>query len=244
MEIREGIKVQTIGGLLYAISHPGGRDHNEDDFLAMSLEDAWLLAVADGLGGHRAGEIASHCAIRTLQVFFSQRCMEGDIQKCLRAAHRQAHEEINSRSIGEWAGMGTTLVTVYVTDRRAIIAHTGDSRAYIIREGVTFRTLDHSVVQGLINEGILTEEEARAHPMRNLLTAALGIDFRVDVDTIPLKRGDMVLLASDGFFECISDDRMVQVLRSGTFPENGEVLLQEALVATTDNATLVLYRVP
>ncbi|MDD1675651.1 MAG: protein phosphatase 2C domain-containing protein [Methanomicrobiales archaeon] len=243
MEEEKGIRRQKIDNHLYAVSHPGGRDQNEDDFLAMVADGGWIIAVADGLGGHRAGEIASRCAIRTLTGTFSHDTGTG-IDTRLRDAFRDAHEVIRNHARGEWLGMGTTLVAVHIGGSVATIANTGDSRAYVIRNGVMYRTRDHSVVRDLIDSGVITDEEARGHPMRNLLTAALGIDVRIDVDTITLEEGDIILLATDGFYDFISEEQMVQMLRHIPFPDNVEALLREVLPVTTDNVTLVLFQFP
>ncbi|MDD1677600.1 MAG: protein phosphatase 2C domain-containing protein [Methanomicrobiales archaeon] len=243
MSERSEIRRGCVEDRIYAVSHPGGRERNEDDFLVTSWDQGWILAVADGLGGHRAGEVASRCAIRSLAVSLPWDYSHPK-EEMLRQVFAYAHEEIRSRGQGEWAGMGTTLVAACLTGRTAIVAHTGDSRAYVIRDKVIYRTRDHSVVQGLVDGGVLTEEEARQHPLKNMLTAALGIDFQVDVESVTLRGGDFVLLSSDGFHEFITKDRLVYVLRNQPFPESGEILLQEVLDKTTDNVTLVLYRVP
>ncbi len=243
MSDREEIRTQRMEDRVYAVSHPGGRDHNEDDFLATRWDHGWILAVADGLGGHRAGEVASHCAIRSLVSSLSM-FEKKPSEDLLRGMFQRAHDAIRERAKGSWAGMGTTLVAACITGREAIIAHTGDSRAYVIRDRILFRTQDHSVVQDLIDGGILTEEEARHHPMRNMLTAALGIDFSVRAETIGLVSGDLVLCASDGFYEYVSEADLVHALRTVPFSECGEVLLAQALEHTTDNVTFVLYRAP
>jgi Serine/threonine protein phosphatase len=221
---------------------PGGRDHNEDDFLATRYDHGWILAVADGLGGHRAGEVASACAIQSL--IANLPLLEGDrTEDLFRHLFQEVHEAIRSRAQGDRAGMGTTLVTACITDSSAIVAHTGDSRAYLIRDRILFRTRDHSVVQDLIESGILTEEEACHHPMKNMLTAALGLDFTVDLDTVPLQDGDMLLCASDGFYEYVPEKDLVHTLRTVPFPACGDLLLEKALEETTDNVTFVIYRV-
>jgi serine/threonine protein phosphatase PrpC len=243
MSEREEIRRQCMEDRVYAVSHPGGRERNEDDFLATRWDHGWFLAVADGLGGHRAGEIASRCAIQSLTASIRQ--WEGNPSAdTLRLMFGDAHDTIRSRAEGAWAGMGTTLVVACITGLTAIVAHTGDSRAYVIRDRVVFHTRDHSVVQDLINGGILTEDEGRRHPMKNMLTAALGINFEVEVETVALLPGDVVLLSSDGFYDFIAENRMVATLHNTPFPECGDTLLQEALEETTDNVTFVIYRVP
>jgi serine/threonine protein phosphatase PrpC len=164
MSETDEIRRLGIDQRVYAVSHPGGRERNEDSYLAKKWNSGWIFAVADGLGGHRAGEIASRCAIQSLLTSFSHQ--EGFPTKgLLRRAFEEAHENIRSRAKGNWEGMGTTLVTACVTDMTAIFANTGDSRAYVIRDKVIYRTRDHSVVQDLVAGGALTEEQARLHPM-------------------------------------------------------------------------------
>ncbi len=243
MSEQDEIRIQTIEGRVFAASHPGGRDHNEDDFLATRWDGGWLLAVADGLGGHRAGEIASRCAIQSL--VNSLPLLEQDpTEEVLRGIFHHAHDTIRSRAQGIWEGMGTTLVAACISGRSAIIAHTGDSRAYVIRDRILFRTHDHSVVQDLIDGGILSEETSRRHPMKHMLTAALGIDFSVSAETVGLLSGDLVLCASDGFYDCIPEKTLLYVLHTVQFPDCGKVLLEEALAETTDNVTFVLYQAP
>ncbi|MDD1673885.1 MAG: protein phosphatase 2C domain-containing protein [Methanomicrobiales archaeon] len=243
MERVPEVRTRYIDGLVYATSHSGGRSQNEDDFLVMPWDGGWVLAVADGLGGHRAGDVASRCAIKTLAD-----CLQGQTDRdpvaLLREIYGLIHKSIKRYAQGERAGMGTTLVTVCVQGHFATIASTGDSRAYIVRDRVTYRTRDHSVVQGFVENGVLTENEARRHPMRNLLTAALGIDLIVEVETLSLISGDTILLASDGFYEFISEEQMVSFLHSKNLSESGEGLFQKVLQETTDNVTLILYRVP
>ncbi len=243
MSEREEIRRQYIQDRIFAVSHPGGRPHNEDDFLATQWDQGWLLAVADGLGGHRAGEVASQCAIQSLVDSFSR--LEGEpSESSFRILFHAVHDAIRSRAVGAWAGMGTTLVTAYISGSSAIIAHTGDSRAYVIRDRILFRTRDHSVVQDLLDSGILTEEEAFRHPMKNMLTAALGIDFSVNTEKVSLMSGDIILCASDGFYDVIPEKTLVHTLRTVPLPDSGEDLLQEALKESTDNVTFIVYRVP
>jgi serine/threonine protein phosphatase PrpC len=245
MDMSEGeeIRRQKIEDQVYAVSHPGGREHNEDHFLATRWDHGWILAVADGLGGHRAGEVASRCAIESLVASLSR--MEGQPTEALfRRWFQEAHEAIRLKAEGPWTGMGTTLVAAGIAGSAALFAHTGDSRAYVIRDRILFHTRDHSVVQDLIDGGILTEEEAHRHPMKNMLTAALGIDFSVTVEKFFLASGDTVLCASDGFYDFISEKQLVDTLHTVPFPDCGEVLLHQALEETTDNVTFVIYRVP
>jgi len=235
-------------GNAYGISHTGARDNNEDNFLVMKLPDAYLLAVADGLGGHNAGEIASQIAVDTLKDVFEQEYQEGmddeEVKNLLEKAYRLAHEKISENAVGEREGMGTTLVTAFVRGGKAIIANTGDSRAYLIRDGKTIaRTRDDSLVQELIDKAEITPEEARRHPMRNIITKALGIDFGVDLYEWGLRKGDVLLLSSDGLHDYLDEERIVDITSSGRTPEEiAKKMIEEALPITKDNVTVVVWR--
>ena len=235
-------------GNAYGISHTGARDNNEDNLLVIELPDAHLLAVADGLGGHNAGEVASQMAVDTLREVFEREYGEGmdneEVKKLLEKAYRLAHERISESAVGEREGMGTTLVTAFVRNGKAIIANTGDSRAYLIRDGtIVARTKDHSLVQELIDKGEITPEEARRHPMRNIITKALGIDFGVDFYEWELEKGDILLLSSDGLHDYVDEDRIVEIALSSKSTEDmGRTLVEEALPVTKDNVTVVVWR--
>ncbi|WP_367884235.1 PP2C family serine/threonine-protein phosphatase [Thermococcus sp. JCM 11816] len=180
----------------FGMSHVGARDNNEDNFLVLKLPDAYILAVADGLGGHNAGEVASKIAVDTLREVFVGSYKAGgkrddNVKKLLESAYVLAHEKIKEQATGPREGMGTTLVTAFVRNGRTIIANSGDSRAYHIRGGdkIIARTKDHSFVQELLDKGEITEEEAKRHPMRNIITKALGIDFGIDIYEWSIKGG-------------------------------------------------------
>ncbi|WP_297522868.1 protein phosphatase 2C domain-containing protein [Thermococcus sp.] len=233
---------------LCGISHVGARENNEDSFLVLKLADAYLLAVADGLGGHNAGEVASGMAVKTLGEVFLEEYGAGLqvylVRLLLKKAHELAHSGIKEAARGEREGMGTTLVSAFVRGGRAIIANTGDSRAYLIRNGkVVARTRDHSLVQELLDKGEITAEGARRHPMRNIITKALGINFGVDLYEWELKQGDVLLLSSDGLHDYIDERRIADIASSGRTPEEiARKLVEEALPVTRDNVTVVVWR--
>jgi len=214
----------------------------------MELSDAHLLAVVDGLGGHNAGEVASQMAVDALKEVFEQEYQEGmgegEVKELLEKAYRLAHKRISENAVGEREGMGTTLVTAFVRDGKAIITNTGDSRAYLIRDGkVVARTKDHSLVQELIDNGEITPEEARRHPMRNIITKALGVDFGVDFYEWELKKGDVLLLSSDGLHDYVDEGRIAEIASQGKDAEEiVRGLIEEALLVTRDNVTVVVLR--
>ena len=215
-----------------------GRPENEDSLL-VAPEDG-LCAVADGMGGHRAGEVASATAIDALKAAY----LEGQrIDQAVGAANAavfaRAAQDASLR------GMGTTLTALALHDSTAELGHVGDSRAYLMRDGqVTQVTEDHSLVEQLVREGRLTPEEAQNHPQRAIITRALGVDADVQVDTyrIDLKPGDRLLICSDGLTNMLSDDTIAQTLRRHVDPQQAaDTLVDMANQAGgDDNITVVL----
>ncbi len=247
-ETIEEKSVEIKAGKAFGISHVGARDNNEDNLLVIKLPDAHLLAVADGLGGHSAGEVASQMAVDTLREIFEQEYREGmgdeDVKKLLERTHKKAHGRIKENATGEREGMGTTLVSAFVRNGKVIVANTGDSRAYLIRNGkIAARTKDHSLVQELLDKGEITAEEARRHPMRNIITKALGIAPDVDFYEWGLEKGDTLLLSSDGLHDYIDEGRIAEIVSQGKSAEEiAKGLIDEALPMTKDNVTVVVLK--
>ena len=204
------------------------RRFNEDAF-AIDLE-LGLLALADGMGGHAAGEVASGIAIESIREFISRTSRKGEIPSPhlldeglshsavrLLAAVQLANDRIfkSIESHEEQRGMGTTLVAVLSQEDTACIAHVGDSRAYHYRAGkLTQVTSDHSWVNEQIHLGLLSREEALRHPFRNVITRALGSRERVlpDLSEVNLEPGDRLLLCSDGLTTMLNDTEIRAVL--------------------------------
>ncbi len=216
-----------------------GRPENEDDFLV--LPEHGLYAVADGMGGHRAGEVASATAIETLKAaFLGGQRLDQAVAAANAAVFSKGADDPSMR------GMGTTLTAVALEgDRTALLGHVGDSRAYLMRDGaVTQVTDDHSLVEQLVREGRLTPEEAQTHPQRAIITRALGVDADVEVDTyrIDLKPGDRILICSDGLTNMLSNDTIASALRRHTDPQQAaDTLVDMANQAGgDDNITVVL----
>jgi protein phosphatase len=218
------------------------RRENEDS----AFVRAPLFVVADGMGGAQAGEVASKMAVEAFEQDFSE---SGSPEEQLVGRAREANRQIYERSRTEHGreGMGTTLTAAYVDDARLAIAHVGDSRAYLFRDGkLTRLTQDHSLVDELLRQGKLTEEQAAEHPQRSIITRALGPEPDVEVDTFsyPVHGGDVLLLCSDGLTSMISEQRVTQILAaSQTLDEAGDRLIDEANEAGgRDNITVVLFR--
>jgi PPM family protein phosphatase len=217
---------------------------NEDSLLVRPP----LFVVADGMGGHQAGEVASGMAVQTLSGGLpdGEDAAELRLAELVHAANREIHE--HSRTEAEHAGMGTTITAAYVDVDDVAIAHVGDSRAYRWRDGELERlTDDHSLVEELIRQGKLTAEEAEEHPQRSIVTRALGPESDVEVDTrsIPARDGDVFLLCSDGLTGMIGEPGLARVLRAGGSLEDQVRGLVAAAneAGGRDNITVVLFRV-
>jgi serine/threonine protein phosphatase PrpC len=205
------------------------RGNNEDAFLVD--DDRALFAVADGMGGHRGGEVASHTAIEALRAAVANGTP-------LHAAITRANLAVLARAAGddELTGMGTTLTAVIaVGGRQLLIGHVGDSRAYVLHDGELRRaTDDHSLVEELVREGRLTPEQAEAHPQRAIVTRALGVDDDVDVDlyTLEVDAGDRVVLCSDGLTTMVRERDIERLARTEPDPQN----LADAFVRAANDA--------
>jgi PPM family protein phosphatase len=219
------------------------RRQNEDAFVC----EPPLFAVADGMGGAQAGELASRLAAAALEESASAIRGEEEVARVVRTANARIFEQ--SVRDPAAAGMGTTATVALVDESSgtATLAHVGDSRAYRYRDGTLEQlTTDHSLVGELVRSGRLTEEEAAVHPHRSVITRALGTEADVDVDTrtIDLLPGDLVLICSDGLSAMVRDDEIVRLLEA----TNGDPHdAAEALVAAAneaggeDNVTVVLF---
>jgi PPM family protein phosphatase len=216
------------------------RRGNEDAAYAR----APLFVVADGMGGAQAGEVASQIAVET----FAQGLPDsGPAEERLVSRIREANERIHalSQSDRDRAGMGTTMTAAYLDDAHFAIAHVGDSRAYLYRDGELQRlTKDHTLVQALIDEGKLTEEEAEQHPQRSVITRALGPEATVKIDTFsyPARAGDILLLCSDGLTSMISEAQIAATLAAASnLTDAADKLIRKANEAGgRDNITVVL----
>lgn len=238
----------NINGIIAGVSCTGKRNNNEDAFLVKEAGDGYLVAIADGIGGHRAGEVASAMAISTLSEGFSGRYNTGmsmdEIGVLLSGLFKKAHDAIEDAAEDDREGMGTTMVAAFIRGKAVVIANTGDSRAYHIRGPVLFRTKDHSVVQSLVDTQQISEEEARHHPLRAMITNSLGSSFLVDIYHRALCPGDVLLLSSDGFHDYVSEEVIVTADKTSPVPEIVSKFVDEALRTSRDNVTVIVYRAP
>ncbi len=228
----------------YAATDTGReRRTNEDSYLARLP----VFAVADGMGGAQAGEVASRTAVELFSADLDDDLPSAEQRLARRV--REANERIHalSRADAQRAGMGTTLTAVHVGGDEIAVAHVGDSRAYRLRGGVlVMLTEDHSLVAELVRQGKLTEREAEEHPQRSIITRALGPEPEVDVDTLTHRGqdGDVYLLCSDGLTSMLAPSRLHEILTgAGSLEQAARDLIAAANAAGgRDNITVVLFR--
>lgn len=230
-------------GILSAFRTDVGKVRANNQDAPIVSEKLRLYGVADGMGGHKGGEVASTSArddlLRELEGKTpSVAALSGAIEEVNRQIyHQQEHDDALT-------GMGTTLSVLWMSDNFVYIGHVGDSRVYLLRDGEFKQmTLDHSLVEQLVREGVLTEEEAQNHPMRNIITRAIGTDESAEVDVVVEERrkGDLWLACSDGLHGLVDDRQMRDALRQYAPEKAADVLLKAALDAGgRDNVTLVI----
>lgn len=236
------------------------RSHNEDSF-AIDPEHH-LYVIADGMGGHSYGEVASRIAVAAI-VEFVQKSADEDATlpfeldpglsrhtNVLRAAIRLGHERVLRaiRQDSALHGMGTTVVGMLIEGGKAAICHVGDSRAYRFREGrLDLLTQDHTWVNEQVVAGLLSEQDARVHPLKNVVTRALGGDseLQVDVRELSVEPGDLYLLCSDGLTTMLSDEEILERLKQGaSLDETCRRLIEDANArGGLDNVSVVLLEV-
>jgi PPM family protein phosphatase len=234
------------------------RGHNEDNYLVN--EELNLFVVADGMGGHAGGEYASAIAVNTVEEIVTSLEVEGvevtdatdpvevtrtKLSHSIRLAGRRIFEK--AREQPEYHGMGTTAVVVLIEGSNAYIAHVGDSRVYMLREGkIEQVTEDHSLIAEKIRHGLLSPEEAKNHRMRNVITRSLGYqeDVEVDLQVRAIRRGDQFLLCSDGLSGNVSQEEMGEVMSRLSPQEAARHLISLSCErGGEDNITTVIARV-
>ena len=229
------------------------RQENQDDYRAGELPGGavWAL-VCDGMGGAKGGREASQGACNVIENFFQEQyaqCGAGQEEPFLKKALLYANRFVFQKAAHEeaLAGMGTTAVCALVRSGNVYLCHAGDSRAYLIRDGkLTQLTHDHSYVQELVDFGTITEEEAEHHPQKNIITKALGVDYRLEPEftAAKLKREDRLLLCTDGLTNMVPAEEMEELLAQGTFYDLPDRLIEAANAhGGSDNITALLLAV-
>src|SRR4029079_7865357 len=228
------------------------RRGNEDNLHADANEHRGLFIVADGMGGHAAGEIASQMAVDVLSSELKDvndlrsREAENKLAEALKLANRTVYQRTTKEL--EKSGMGSTASALLLSDTHYLIGHVGDSRIYLVRDGnMRQLTKDHSLVQEQVDAGLITPEQARRHPQSNVITRCIGMADEIEPDVFDgeARVGDSFLLASDGLTGMVDDRRIQQLLLSKAKPERiVDALIQEANVnGGNDNITAVVVRV-
>lgn len=248
--------------LRYAgLTHVGmKRTHNEDSFAL--LPDESLYIVADGMGGHASGEVASQMAVETIMSFFRMTTRDEDVtwpykeernlrydENRLVASIKFSNQRIYEAAAREarYKGMGTTIVTAFFTQGGAYLGHVGDSRGYRIRDGrIEQITEDHSLLNDYIKANKLTPEEIENFPHKNVIVRALGMkdNVQVDINRLDPREGDVYLLCSDGLSGMITDETILRIVTESEHLEDAcESLIHEANAAGgTDNITVALVQ--
>lgn len=224
-------------GLFFRIADPG-----------IAGENGSLLMVADGMGGHAAGEIASKMAADTITKEYFKNGTGGHVEKKLCRVFTMANKIIYDTAAANQAlrGMGTTCTALVVVNNIVYYAHVGDSRAYIIKNNSIARiTTDHTYVQELVKEGKITAAEAEEHPQRNILTNAMGTKPQIRIDTgrcdFVLQENDRLLLCSDGLYDYLQDTEIAEMVNGSNPQQAAEALVAEAKKrGGHDNITVVL----
>ena len=229
------------------------RQENQDDYRAGELPGGavWAL-VCDGMGGAKGGREASQGACNVIENFFQEQyaqCGAGQEEPFLKKALLYANRFVFQKAAHEeaLAGMGTTAVCALVRSGNVYLCHAGDSRAYLIRDGkLTQLTHDHSYVQELVDCGTITEEEAEHHPQKNIITKALGVDYRLEPEftAAKLKREDRLLLCTDGLTNMVPVEEMEELLAHSAFYDLPDRLIEAANAhGGSDNITALLLAV-
>lgn len=225
------------------------RKTNQDDYAYGELPGGAVWAVVcDGMGGANGGSVASGMAVRSIEHSirsrYDGRTDDESVRALLFSALTEANAEVHARAGQDVSlyGMGTTVVACIATADLLFVAHAGDSRAYLLDQGATQLTRDHSVVQEMVDSGEITAEEARSHPNKNLITRALGVEPALEIDfgAYPFPKGTGVLLCSDGLSNLVESEAFVQAMRED--PEKAAEKLTALANENggTDNITVVM----
>jgi protein phosphatase len=226
------------------------RSGNEDNFLLDCAQG--LFIVADGMGGHAAGEVASEMAVQIVakELGSLRGLQDGEAAVRMRSAIRKANAAIFDRTLAEHdkRGMGTTTTVLVLFSRRYMIGQVGDSRAYLLRQGDLLQlTKDHSYVQEQVDAGLLTPEQARTHPYSNVITRCVGAneDVAPDIYMGNLEQGDMILLASDGLTGMLEDRQIADIMDDEEVPEGcvNKMIVEANRRGGLDNITAIVVRV-
>lgn len=230
------------------------RELNEDCYRIIAGDDSNCCAfiVADGMGGHKCGELASRVAVEYIsdsiksdaKNLFSSENLSEDLRRIVEGTNAAVYQK--SIELPEAAGMGTTLTMAVVTSSNVTVAHVGDSRLYIVRDGkISKVTEDHSYIEELIKKGTITRDEAENHPQKNVITRAIGSSHEIDIDMINLtvESDDILILCTDGLTNMVSADHIMEAVKENEPQEACEQLVEAAKGnGGDDNITVIVIK--
>jgi PPM family protein phosphatase len=233
MRIRPGVQLASLSDIGCQ------RENNEDQFAYWEPADdeefarkGRLAIVADGMGGHEGGQEASRIAVESIQEIFAH-TPEADLRSLLLTGFQIAHERILDYAAGhpELHGMGTTATAIVLLGNQLYFAHVGDSRLYLVRgSSISRLTHDHSYVGRLVQNGVISPEEAETHPQRHILTAALGAGTEISPETLehpfPLEKGDVLVLCTDGLWSLLAETEIQSIVASNEPQEACRALIK------------------
>lgn len=223
------------------------RKVNEDYLGFYSKDEYNIYIIADGMGGHNAGEVASKLAVDTTIEYIKSLSLIDDMENTLIEGIKLANKKIFelSKSGEGLQGMGTTITACLVKDKDMVVANVGDSGCYIVKEeGIIKVTKDHSLVQQLIDEGSITEEEAIDHPNKNIITRALGTNISVEIDTFDVKLDDIkrVILCTDGLSNGVNLSEMYDIILKNDNEDACRQLIElSKLKGARDNISVIVF---
>lgn len=224
----------------------GGRKNNEDAWIVSQKDPAFLYVVADGLGGHDSGELASEIAINEIKAIFDANSDAFDPTAAIQSANEKILQEQNNTGLK----MKTTVVLAYVVNENIVFAHVGDSRAYAFKDkAIVYQSIDHSASQMAVSIGEITADQIRNHEDRNVLTRALGVveNVKVDVVTLPCSQVDAMILCTDGFWEYVYEEDMIKTLSTSKNPDvwlykMREVLCKNVSLGNDNNTAIIIMK--
>ena len=236
----------------FSITDIGERRKINQDYVFCSENTIGILPnlfiVADGMGGHNAGDYASRFCVE----FFKQRIEESDLTSpisLIKTALRETNEALinQAQEQSELEGMGTTFVVATIFDKEMYVANIGDSRLYVIRNEIKQITEDHSLVEAMVKTGELKRSEARVHPNKNIITRALGANAAVEPDffEVNLEEGDIVLMCSDGLTNMLEDETIERIIKENDDPEEAAAMLVKCANKNggKDNIAIVIIKI-
>ncbi len=248
VKLGKGVKRSATAVVYAGLSEAGPvRKVNQDSFFVGEVGGGYLAVVADGMGGHSTGEVASQKAVEIIRRELSQ--SRSYPPAALARAVQSANLEIFDYAADhpEHHGMGTTLTSVFIDDQVGLVGHVGDSRLYLVRNGeIQQLTFDHSWVAERVRQGTLTVEEAKNHRLRNIITNALGAlpEVKLELSHFEVKKGDRLLLCSDGVNTLLGDDKLLETVQDAPPEEAAQRLVEAAnALGSPDNVTAVVLEV-